>query len=219
LLPRLRGHLQGPKGGADSIPLFDMLSVTSLFGTAMTMVGVFAVVPNMSAFLQHNLGYPRQHLGLLYLAGGVTTFFATRRVGILVDRYGAARLVAAGTLLYAVTLFLGFVRPVAVTLIIIVFPLLMLSGTIRGVPMNTLASRVPRPEQRARFMSANSAIQHLASSVGALSSAAFLRAESDGRLIGMPTVALGSILIAALVPWLAWRVEQGVRMRERAVAR
>jgi predicted MFS family arabinose efflux permease len=213
-LPRLRAHLDRRSSARPPIRLLDPLSVTSLFGTAATMLGVFAVVPNISAFLQHNLGYPREHLGLLYLLGGTTTFFATRRVGMLVDRFGATCLISAGTVLFALALFFGFIRPVAVTLVIFVFPLLMLSGSVRGVPMNTLASRVPRPEQRARFMSAQSAVQHLASSVGALSSAVLLRADSDGRLIGMPLVAMLAIVIAALVPALAWRVERGVKERE-----
>ncbi|HEY5961491.1 MAG TPA: MFS transporter, partial [Polyangiaceae bacterium] len=215
-LPTLRGHLSRASRHAGSVRLFDSLSITSLIGTAATMVGVFAVIPNISTFLQHNLGYPREHLGLLYLVGGTTTFFATRRVGILVDRFGATRLIIAGTVLFSLSLFFGFIRPVAVTLVIVIFPLLMLSGSVRGVPMNTLASRVPRPEQRARFMSAQSAVQHLASSIGAVSSASLLRAEPDGRLVGMPSVALAAIAIAFLVPFFAWRVECGVKARESA---
>lgn len=213
-LPSLRGHLERPRSTAVPPRLFNTLSMTSLCGTAATMLGVFAVVPNISTFLQYNLGYPREDLGLLYLLGGATTFFATRRVGILVDRFGPTRLIVAGTVLFALALFLGFIRPVAVTLVIFVFPLLMLSGSVRGVPMNTLVSRVPRPEQRARFMSANSAVQHLASSIGAMSSAVLLRADSDGRLIGMQWVAMTAIVIALIVPILAWRVEQGVKARE-----
>lgn len=213
-LPTLRGHLVRASRRAGSLRLFDALSVTSLIGTAATMVGAFAVIPNISAFLQHNLGYPREHLGLLYLVGGATTFFATRRVGILVDRYGATPLILVGTALFCSVLFFGFIRPVAVTLVIVVFPLLMLSGTVRAVPMNTLASRVPHPEQRARFMSAQSAVQHLASSIGAGSSAILLQAEPSGRLIGMPSVALAAMMVAVVVPFTAWRVEAGVKARE-----
>ncbi len=216
-LPQLRGHLQRPKRAGAKLPLFDPLSLTSLFGTAATMLGVFAVVPNISAYLQHNLGYPRENLSLLYLVGGTTTFLAIRRVGSLVDRFGPTRMIVAGTVLFALALFFGFIRPVAVTLVIVIFPLLMLSGTMRGVPMNTLVSRVPRPEHRARFMSANSAVQHLSSSIGAMSSALLLHADPSGRLIGMNWVALMAIGIALLVPMLAWRVEQGVTAREASL--
>jgi predicted MFS family arabinose efflux permease len=216
-MPQLRGHLKRPSRAGAKLPLFDPLSLTSLLGTAATMLGVFAVVPNISAYLQHNLGYPRENLSLLYLVGGVTTFLAIRRVGSLVDRFGPTRMIVAGTVLFALALFFGFIRPVAVTFVILIFPLLMLSGTMRGVPMNTLVSRVPRPEHRARFMSANSAVQHLSSSIGAMSSAMLLRADPYGRLIGMNWVALMAIGIALLVPMLAWRVEQGVTAREASL--
>jgi predicted MFS family arabinose efflux permease len=217
LLPPLTSHMTKRAPVGTPMPLFNALSVTSLFGTAATMVGVFAVVPNISAFLQLNLGYPRERLGLLYLLGGTATFLATRGVGILVDRYGATRLILVGTSLYTLVLFFGFIRPVNVAFVIFIFPLLMLSGSIRGVPMNTLVSRVPRPEQRARFMSANSAVQHLAASVGALTSATFLGTDAAGRLVGMPLVATASIVVTLMVPWLAWRVERGVKVREAAL--
>lgn len=214
LLPSLRAHRTRVASNAPGTGLFDSLSVTSLVGSATTMVGAFAVIPNMSAFLQHNLGYPREQLGTLYLLGGAATFLATRRVGILVDRFGATPLIAAGTGLFSLALFFGFVRPVTVTFVVLVFPLLMLSATVRGVPLNTLASRVPRPEQRARFMSAQSAVQHIASSIGAMTSATMLRADAEGRLFGMSTVATVAIFIALFVPWFAWRVEEGIKSRE-----
>jgi predicted MFS family arabinose efflux permease len=215
-LPSLRGHMGRSSRVAGAPSLFDALAVTSLVGTALTMVGVFAVVPNISAFLQNNLGFPRERLGLIYMIGGVTTFLATRRIGMLVDRFGATKPIIIGTVMFAVALYLGFIDPVHVKWVIVIFPLLMLAGSARGVPMNALSSRVPRPEQRARFMSAQSAVQHLASSIGALSSSLVLSADSHGRLIHMPVVATAAIFVALLVPVVAMRVEMGVRSREAA---
>ncbi|MGC4063983.1 MAG: MFS transporter [Polyangiaceae bacterium] len=215
-LPSLRGHIGRTSRAVDSPALLDALSLTSLLGTALTMVGVFAVVPNISAFLQNNLGFPRERLGLIYMIGGTVTFLATRRIGMLVDRFGATKPIIAGTMLFALSLYLGFIDPVDVEWVVFVFPLLMLSGSARGVPMNALSSRVPRPDQRARFMSAQSAVQHLASSIGALSSSLVLSADSQGHLIHMPAVATAAIFVAALVPVVAMRVEMGVRSREAA---
>lgn len=214
-LPTLRGHIQASSKVSSSVGLFNSLSLTSLLGTCLTMLGVFAVIPNISAFLQNNLGYPRDRLGLLYLVGGMTTFFATRRIGMLADRYGATRLIIAGTVLFATSLFFGFIQPVPVHLILFVFPLLMLAGSARGVPMNALSSRVPRPEQRARFMSAQSAVQHMSSAAGALFGSILLTADSQGRLHGMQSVAVTAIAISALVPLVAYRVETRVRLREQ----
>lgn len=214
-LPSLRAHLDCAKTERTTAQLFDSLALTSLLGTSLTMFGVFAVVPNISAFLQNNLGYPRDRLGVLYLVGGLLTFLATRRIGVLVDRFGATKILVAGTGLFATALFLAFIRPVSVGFVVFVFPLLMLAGSARGVPMNSLSSRVPHPEQRARFMSAQSSVQHLSSALGALLSSTILTADSQGRLQGMPAIAIGSISIAVLVPFLAHRVEMRVKRREQ----
>ena len=83
--------------------------------------------------------------------------------------------------------------------------------------MNALSSRVPKPELRARFMSAQSAVQHLSSAMGALFSSVVLTADSLGRLQGMQSVALVSIGIAMLVPFVVYRVETHVRLREQSL--
>jgi predicted MFS family arabinose efflux permease len=218
LMPSLRGHLDGvrasTRAAAARMP-FDQLTRTTLLNTALVMLGVFAIVPNISTFLQRNLGYPRADLDTLYLVGGAASFIANRGVGSLVDRFGATRMVAGGTLVFGCALYFGFLRPVTVDHVIWVFPLLMLSATMRGVPLNTLASRVPPPSQRARFMSAQNAVQHIASSGGALGASALLEADPSGKLYGMERVTAAAILISLFVPLLAAVVERGVRERER----
>jgi predicted MFS family arabinose efflux permease len=217
-MPSLTGHKARARDERVSFFSFDRLAIATLANTALTMVGVFAVVPNISTFLQHNLGYPRERLDVLYLVGGLATVLATRAIGILVDRVGATRVITAGTLVFAAALYLGFVNPVTADHVIWVFPLLMLSASLRGVPLNTLASRVPGPNERARFMSALSAVQHLASTAGAFGAALVLRDMPDGRLVGMDHVALAAIGVALLVPVVTNGVERGVRRRERAGA-
>ena len=192
--------------------------VATLVNTALTMVGVFAVVPNISTFLQNNLGYPREKLDLLYFVGGFATVLATRGIGVLVDRVGATRVITLGTLVFATALWFGFVRPVTAEHVIWVFPLLMLSASLRGVPLNTLATRVPALPERARFMSAQSSVQHLASTAGAVAASAVLADGAGGRLENMELVALAAIAIALLVPVVSSFVERGVRRKEAARA-
>jgi predicted MFS family arabinose efflux permease len=179
------------------------------------MLGLFAVVPNISAFVQHNLGYPRDRIGLLYLVGGIASFVVMRIVGALVDRFGATAMVALGTLLHAIALISAFVmQPVPWFPVLLVFTVFMLSGSVRMVPLQTLASRVPRPEQRARFMSAQSAVQHAASAVGAVLASLVLVAAPDGKLLHMDQVALVALGLACLVPIGAGILERRVRARE-----
>ena len=66
---------------------------------------------------------------------------------------------------------------------------------------------------RARFMSAQSTVQHLASAVGAGAASFALSAEPDGKLVGMPTVAYTAMGLAAVVPVLAFLLERGLNRR------
>ena len=67
-------------------------------------------------------------------------------------------------------------------------------------------------------MSAQSAVQHLASAAGAFAAAAALGDRTDGRLVGMEGVALAAIGVAIFVPFVSSFIEHGVRQRESAEA-
>lgn len=214
LMPPMRGHLSTPRSDRPRVALFDSMTGLALTNTALNMVGLFAVVPNISAFVQHNLGYPRERIGVLYLIGGVASFMVVRVVGGMVDRFGVTPMVVAGTVLYGFALVAGFVHPVAWLPVMLVFVVFMLSSNFRMVPMQALASRVPRPEQRARFMSAQSAVQHASSAAGAMLASFVLIALPDGRLVHMDLVALAALLLACIIPFTVNLLERRVRIRE-----
>jgi len=214
LLPPLRDHL-GPGGARrEQAPFADLFRrpavLLSWAMTASVMLASFSVVPNLSSYFLFNLGYPRKRLGVLYLVGGTMSFFATRGVGWLVDRYGSFRVGTAGTIWFVGVLYTCFVAPIAGVPVMAIFLGFMLSNSLRGVPHSALTSRVPAAPERARFMSIQSAVQHLASSLGAFTSAFFLRDLPGGQLEGMPTVASFAIGLALLFPPLAWAVESRV---------
>ncbi|MFN7133340.1 MAG: MFS transporter, partial [Myxococcales bacterium] len=171
LLPSLRGHLDERKrlgAGPRFSDLFSRpLILLSYVMTATAMMGGFILIPNISAYVQQNLAYPRERLGLLYLAGGIVSFFAMRVVGRLVDRFGSFRVGTAGSLLLAGVLYVGFVDYVAGLPVMAIFVLFMLAMSFRNVAYNALTTKVPEPSERARFMSIQSAVQHLASAAGA----------------------------------------------------
>jgi MFS family permease len=144
LMPSMRQHLNRPRR-SDQGELLDSVTGLSLLNTALIMGGVFAVVPNISAYVQHNMGYPRDRIGLLYLVGvrrelhrhahrGQTRGPAGRNAhGIA--RHGAARGGAADAFVYHLPW-----RPV-----LFIFTIFMLSGSVRMVPMQTLRPGVPLP--------------------------------------------------------------------------
>lgn len=216
VMPPMNSHLtqsDAPTVATNRLAFLVRLPVAlCLLSMGLIMLGNFAIVPNLSAYVQVNLGYPREQLGMLYLVGGVVSFATMRVAGQWVDRAGPFPVALAGTALYVVNLYVGFIQPVAAVPIMVVFALLMVTSSFRMVPMQALATRVPAPHERARYMSAQSAVQHIACSVGSMLGAAMLVTAPDGRLIGMPAVATFAAVIAAFVPGLVWLVDQRVRV-------
>jgi predicted MFS family arabinose efflux permease len=218
-LPPLRLHLALQKA-------LKPLSLRELFAnplvrlsylmTALVMMGGFILIPNISAYVQFNLGYPRASLGTLYMAGGVVSFFATRAAGSMLDRVGAVPTGSLGVALVAVVTYVGFVIYLPELPVVGIFIGFMLANSFRNVTYNTLASRVPEPHERARFLSGQSAIQHMFAALGAFLSSRMLSERPDGQLIGMPAVALTSIALAVVLPLLFWRVELGLKARQAA---
>jgi predicted MFS family arabinose efflux permease len=183
------------------------------------MAGNFVLIPNLAAYWQFNFGYPRERLGLLYLVGGLLSFFTMPLAGRLCDRYGATMLATLGTAVYVVTLFPSFITPAYGMSVLVLFCLVMGTASFRMIPMQALSTRVPGPQERARFMSAQSAVQHLAAAVGAVLGAQVLGERPDGALTGMTTAGWLAGALAVAVPPLVWSVEVRVRQRERVEQR
>ena len=222
LLPPLRLHLVAREEGARSVGFGELLANPlvrlSYLMTALVMMGGFILIPNISAYVQLNLGYPRGQLGLLYLAGGAVSFFATRAAGAMMDAIGAVKTGTLGVALLAITMLLGFVHYIPGTPVVAIFVGFMLANSFRNVTYNTLCTRVPAAHERARFLSLQSAIQHLAAALGAFLSARMLTELPGGKLEGIPAVALASIAMTLVLPFMFWRVERGLKDRVAPVA-
>ena len=217
LLPPLRGHL---RAAADRPPrpplrafLADRAVPLSLAGTALAMVGSFSIISNLSSFVQFNLGYPRADLGILYMAGGCVSFFSMRLAGWSADRWGAPWVVAAGTSLVIVVIGLAFLPARPLIPVVGMFVGFMLANSTRLVGFNALTTRVPPPAERARFMSLQSAVQHLSTSVGATLSTVVLHERADQSLEGMAGLAIFAITMSAGLPVIALLLERRLRRR------
>jgi len=204
LCPPMRGHLaNGPPPVENPLKVLSNPTARASLATTVTVFSAsFAIVPNIAAYLQFNRGWPRDDMDLLYGMGGLVTFFSMRWVGRMVDRFGAPQVATVGTLILAVDLLCTFVLTLPAIPIMLLFVGFMVGQSTRTVPLSALSSRVPAPEERARFMSAQSAIQNLASSLGAVTAAQILTTDETGRLIGMETVAILSIVLVLAQPLL-----------------
>ena len=219
MMPPITRHLALGDQGSSGSPLTLLGNPTvllSLAGSACLMLGNFALIPNLSAFFQYNLGYPRAHLGFLYLVGGSISFLTMRLAGRIADRLGSTRTAAMGTVLYVVVLLFGFIRPLSFVPVLAIFVAFMVTNSFRFVAVQTLTTRVPDPRERARFLSVQSCVQHVASALGAMLASQLLSSRPDGALVGMDVVASITAVLTSCVPMLMSLVEPRVLRREQA---
>jgi predicted MFS family arabinose efflux permease len=218
-MPPMRRHLEpGAASSRGYAFLRDPAALLSLTATATTMAATFSIVPNLAAFLQYNAGWPRESLGALYMAGGVLSFGVLRVVGRAIDRMGAPAVAAAGTVVMVVNLAVDFWPRTPLLTGWALFLLFILANSFRNPALASLASRVPRPGDRARFQSVQSAVQHLASAGGAMASTALLDTGPGGELTGMHRVAALSGVLSLALPVLLRGVQARVARRERGAA-
>lgn len=177
--------------------------------SAIAIVPNFLLITNMAVFVQFNLGFPRDQLGVLYLIGGVLSFFGMRATGVLVDRYGSAP-VTTGTALGLGTLIwlLYYDWHWAALPIIALVPGFMVFNSARMVAQSAAISKVPQPGDRAGFMALIQSVTQAAGGLAALAGSAMLTTGASGMLHHMEDVALIALVITLLAPPLIWRLER-----------
>jgi predicted MFS family arabinose efflux permease len=235
LMPPMTGHLErarapGAVRGSMRALLRQPVALLSLAATGTSMMSGFAIIPNIASHLRFDLGFPRDRLGLVYMVGGSVAFFTLRIAGRWVDRFGAPLVSVIGTAIFSAVLAFGFGWPsvwlpavagsatALLGAVVLLFLFFMTGNSLRNVAMNTLTSRVPGPAERARFMSVQSAVQHLSSAVGAGLSTRLLDVEPDGRLAGMLGLSLFSVALAVTVPFLLAAVQARLARRAATAA-
>jgi predicted MFS family arabinose efflux permease len=233
-LPPMRGHLERAKATPDQGAVAGLAALLkqplvrlSYLMTSVVMMAGFVVIPNLAAFLTLNLGFPQAQLKWAYGIGGVASFFATQLGGRLVDRFGSFRVGTVGAGLVMVVVFFEFYLPwtwAPSWVVVGSFVAFMLANGLRNVSYNTLTSKVPAPEVRARFQSLQSAVQHASSGLAALVAGLLLDtrphafddpARSQRMLVGMDRVALVSLALSLVIPALLWMVEGRVKARQQ----
>jgi len=223
LLPPVRAHLDRVRDSRasdarDAVDLFALFSrrevLLALAAVATTMMSSFLIIPNFPAYLQFNCGVPRSHMEHLFAIGGVCSFITMRGVGRLVDRYGSPALAAAGTLLYITNLTVGYLFGQMLVPAEVVMAMFMISQSTRNIASTTLSSRVPREDERARYQSMLSAVQHIAAAAGAFFGALILTELPDHRLSGITRLTLLAMGFAALHPLFLALIARQLKKRD-----
>jgi predicted MFS family arabinose efflux permease len=174
----------------------------AFFLNFIRIAGNFLLVPNIAAYLQLNLNYPRDHLSWLYFTGGLVTFFTVRLAGRLTDRLGASAMIVLATIGVIATYYGLFINYSPIFPIIVLFVSSGIFNSARYTIISTESSKVPPPAQRAGFMSLISAAQALGQSLGAFVSSLILFDPGMGPLQNMAEIAWIATAIAACGPFM-----------------
>lgn len=203
LLPVMNAHKNRHKGSPVTgiIPLLKApLTRMALVLVVVSMFGNFLLIPNLSAYVQFNLGFPRERVGELYMLGGVVSLVGMQLTGYLTDKFGS---VLTGTLTcsgLALVLWSGFLNTPELAMVPWIFAGFMLFSSARRVAQNALTSQTPEPHERAAYASAQSAFQHVATGVAATGSSWFLTADDQGVLDGMTALSVVTLLFVLAQP-------------------
>jgi len=171
--------------------------------TFLMMISGFTVIPYISLYMTSNIGLPETQLPLVYLTGGIATFFSARWFGRWADRDGKRnvyRWVALISLLPILFITHAPALPLIATLALATLFFVFVSG--RMVPGMAVVTSAARPGGRAAFMTLNGSVMQIGSGCAATLSGAIIQRAPSGALQNYHWI--GWIAAAATLLALWW---------------
>ena len=217
VLPPLRDHLQhGPHAHplAKLAETFSQPNHLRAFALVATMMlGGFAVIPYISVYLVSNLGIREADLPVIYVTGGLLTLVGAPIVGRLADRHGKLPVYRVIATISAVLMLLVTNLPrLPLALVAAATGTLMLTNAGRMVAAMAMVTGSVEPSRRGGFMSANSAIQHISTGLGAYLGGQIIVDDKVAHTIrNFDKVGLMAVAATLMSLWLAGRVRPAAK--------
>jgi predicted MFS family arabinose efflux permease len=196
----------------DNALLQTLKSKNQLFALATStckMLGQFAVVPLISAYMVSNVGVAEQSLPYIYIFGGIAAMLMSIFSGKLSDKFGSLPIFVGFTLLSLVPVLtithMGFHST-------LLFPLcfttlFFISSSGRMVSGTTLVLSSVGAKQRGGFMSMNSCVQQISAGIAAFIGGAIVYQLPSGKLENYSYVGYWAVGFALLSIVVASRVK------------
>jgi predicted MFS family arabinose efflux permease len=219
-LPRLDAHLRSGRAanvGADIVTVLRDPGHWRAFAfTALLMSTGFTTIPFLTIYMTSNLGLSQAQVPLVYLAGGIATFFSARAIGAMADRWGKVpvfRVVA----LVAMVVLLVFTHlpPVPLWVLISVTTLFFVFVSGRMVPGMALITGASAPAVRGTFMSLNGTVQSAAMGIASMAGGMVIGRDANGQLTGYHYNGWIAVALSLLALWWVGRLK--VRAAPRPV--
>jgi MFS transporter, DHA1 family, inner membrane transport protein len=211
-IPQMTDHLNGKAVRINKFAILTTVLKTpaqrnALIFSGLIMFGHFLIIPFINPYMEFNMGYSKYHTPMVYLAGGIASFFAANIVGKAADKYGKLKVFSL-SILGALPLVLGVTNmPVApFYLILLLFALWFSMSTGRGVTAQAMVSQVVAPEHRGSFQSFNSSVQQIGSGLASLASGYIVVKGEQGRIEHYDWVGYLSVVVLTVSLLLARQI-------------
>ncbi len=203
-IPEMKEHVIEKAAGAQRFQV--LLNVTqsreqrlALLFSALIMMGHFLIIPFINPYLEFNKNYSRDLTPMIYLVGGIASFFAAFILGRFSDKAGKLRVFTWSVLFSFAMVWLITNLPVLpFSIVLVFFATWFVVATGRAVTAQAMISNVVKAEQRGSFMTFNSSVQQLGTALASFLAGFIVTKDNAGRLQRYEWVGYLSILVLLL---------------------
>jgi predicted MFS family arabinose efflux permease len=208
VLPTLHGHLAAEGERAHPLAamgevLRDSNHLRAMAFIALIILSGFTVVPYITIHLVGNLDVAQADIPLIYLCGGLASFFSARWIGHMADRHGKIRVyrfVAAASIVPL--LLQTHLVPVPLAAVLACTTLFFILVPGRMVPGMAIVTSAAQPALRGTFLALNASVMQLASGLAATLGGLIIATDASGRIVGYERV--GYVATAATLVAILW---------------
>lgn len=206
-MPPMTAHIQKDKPSQNmtqvlSNVLNDPQQRYALLFSALIMLGHFLIIPFVNPYMEFNVGYSKTQTPMIYLIGGLASFVSANILGRLADRYGKMTIFTICIVLSLVVVWgITNLPTIPFSLALTVFAIWFTLSTGRMVTANAMISNVVQSQHRGSFMSFNSSVQQLGTSLASVVAGLVIIKGADNKIhhyewLGYLSIA---IMLAALL--------------------
>jgi MFS transporter, DHA1 family, inner membrane transport protein len=208
LLPAMSGHIAAQKDESKWEVLTSVINSPqqrlALLFSALMMMGHFLIIPFINPYMEFNNGYPKSITPMIYLVGGIASFVSANILGRVADKYGKLPVFSISVLLSLVFVWLiTNLPPVHFAIVLTMFGIWFTLATGRGVTAQAMISNVVKPQHRGSFMSFNSSVQQLGTSLASFLAGFVVLKGEGGKIIHYNWLGYISIIILLACFFLA----------------
>ena len=197
-IPSMTLHMQNRVEGGPFQALKQVASSSrqrlALLFSMLMMMGHFVIIPFINPFMEFNRGYSKMQTPMIYLVGGFSSFFAANILGRLSDKYGKLQVFVICLLSsLGLVLLITHLPDVSYPIVLSFFGIWFVLSTGRAVTAQAMLSNVVATNQRGSFMSFNSSVQQLGTSMASFIAGTVVTADAAGKLVHFPRLGFLSV--------------------------